>query len=166
MLCWQLLTVQLAGHASLLALSAECVSASQCSRACVGGCAHHSDSGLHHHNERIQATEASTSHVYLQTRTHGSLHTHAISSLAFCCCAVARVLFSAAPTHNTHAHSFVPRHNSTTPAELQEMVAETGFNSMDDLITATVPAAIMCVCMQWVATACVLYESSVCVCLR
>lgn len=39
--------------------------------------------------------------------------------------------------------SFVPRHNSTTPAELQEMVAETGFNSMDDLIKATVPSAIM-----------------------
>jgi hypothetical protein len=40
-------------------------------------------------------------------------------------------------------NSFVPRHNSTTPAELQEMVSETGFNSLDDLITATVPRAIM-----------------------
>jgi glycine dehydrogenase len=39
--------------------------------------------------------------------------------------------------------SFVPRHNSTTPAELQEMVTETGFNSLDDLIKATVPAAIV-----------------------
>jgi glycine dehydrogenase len=36
----------------------------------------------------------------------------------------------------------VPRHNSTTPAELDEMVAATGFASMDALIDATVPAAI------------------------
>lgn len=40
-------------------------------------------------------------------------------------------------------HSFVPRHNSTTASELQEMVAVTGFNSMDDLIKATVPGAIV-----------------------
>lgn len=38
--------------------------------------------------------------------------------------------------------SFVPRHNSTTAAELDAMVAETGFSSMDALIDATVPAAI------------------------
>lgn len=39
--------------------------------------------------------------------------------------------------------SFVPRHNSTTPSELQAMVAETGFNSLDDLIKATVPGSIV-----------------------
>ena len=38
--------------------------------------------------------------------------------------------------------SFVPRHNSTTESELKEMVALTGFNSMDALIDATVPTAI------------------------
>ncbi|KAI8477420.1 MAG: glycine cleavage system, P protein [Monoraphidium minutum] len=37
---------------------------------------------------------------------------------------------------------FVPRHNSTSSAELEAMVAETGFKSMDALIDATVPAAI------------------------
>jgi glycine dehydrogenase len=36
----------------------------------------------------------------------------------------------------------VPRHNSTTPAELAAMVAETGFPSMDALIDATVPKEI------------------------
>lgn len=40
------------------------------------------------------------------------------------------------------ANSFVPRHNSTTPAELSAMVSETGFSSMDELIDATVPKAI------------------------
>jgi glycine dehydrogenase len=38
--------------------------------------------------------------------------------------------------------SFVPRHNSTTPAELDAMVAVTGFSSMDALIDATVPKSI------------------------
>jgi glycine dehydrogenase len=38
--------------------------------------------------------------------------------------------------------SFVPRHNSTTPEELDAMVKETGFESMDALIDATVPKAI------------------------
>jgi glycine dehydrogenase len=38
--------------------------------------------------------------------------------------------------------SFVPRHNSTTSPELDAMVAETGFASMDALIDATVPASI------------------------
>jgi glycine dehydrogenase len=38
--------------------------------------------------------------------------------------------------------SFVPRHNSTTPEELSAMVKETGFDSMDALIDATVPKAI------------------------
>ena len=38
--------------------------------------------------------------------------------------------------------SFVPRHNSTTGAEIDAMVAATGFKSLDDLIDATVPAAI------------------------
>jgi glycine dehydrogenase len=36
----------------------------------------------------------------------------------------------------------VPRHNSTTSAELDAMVAETGFKSLDALIDATVPPAI------------------------
>lgn len=36
----------------------------------------------------------------------------------------------------------MPRHNSTTDAELKAMVAETGFGSLDALIDATVPAAI------------------------
>jgi glycine dehydrogenase len=36
----------------------------------------------------------------------------------------------------------VPRHNSTTAAELDAMVAETGFPSMDALIDATVPKEI------------------------
>ncbi len=39
-------------------------------------------------------------------------------------------------------HSFVPRHNSTSPAELAALVEETGFDSVDALIDATVPAAI------------------------
>jgi glycine dehydrogenase len=38
--------------------------------------------------------------------------------------------------------SFVPRHNSTRTAELDAMVKVTGFQSMDALIDATVPAAI------------------------
>jgi glycine dehydrogenase len=38
--------------------------------------------------------------------------------------------------------SFVPRHNSTSDAELKEMVALTGFKSMDALIDATVPTSI------------------------
>ncbi len=38
--------------------------------------------------------------------------------------------------------SFEPRHNSTTQAELDEMVRATGFNSLDALIDATVPQAI------------------------
>jgi len=37
---------------------------------------------------------------------------------------------------------FVPRHNSTTAAEVQEMAVATGFASIDALIDATVPAAI------------------------
>jgi glycine dehydrogenase len=40
------------------------------------------------------------------------------------------------------ARRFVPRHNSTTDAELDAMVAVTGFKSMDALIDATVPVAI------------------------
>lgn len=49
--------------------------------------------------------------------------------------------------HPQHTHmpppcSFVPRHNSTTSAELDAMVAETGFKSLDALIDATVPADI------------------------
>ena len=46
------------------------------------------------------------------------------------------------PSHHPTRHSFVPRHNSTTQAELDEMVAATGFPSMDALIDATVPASI------------------------
>jgi glycine dehydrogenase len=42
-----------------------------------------------------------------------------------------------------HARSFVPRHNSTTPVELDAMVATTGFGSLDELIKATVPASIV-----------------------
>jgi Glycine cleavage system P-protein len=38
--------------------------------------------------------------------------------------------------------SFVPRHNSTTPAEEAAMVATTGFASLDALIDATVPKSI------------------------
>jgi glycine dehydrogenase len=36
----------------------------------------------------------------------------------------------------------VPRHNSTASAEIDAMVALTGFKSMDALIDATVPEAI------------------------
>lgn len=38
--------------------------------------------------------------------------------------------------------SFAPRHNSGTDAEIKEMVAATGFPSLDALIDATVPTAI------------------------
>jgi len=38
--------------------------------------------------------------------------------------------------------SFAPRHNSGTPTEVAEMVAVTGFDSLDALIDATVPKAI------------------------
>ena len=38
--------------------------------------------------------------------------------------------------------SFAPRHNSATPAEVDAMVAAVGFDSLDALIDATVPAAI------------------------
>ena len=41
----------------------------------------------------------------------------------------------------TH-RSFVPRHNSTTGAEIDAMVAATGFKSIDALIDATVPSTI------------------------
>ena len=37
---------------------------------------------------------------------------------------------------------FQPRHNSGTEAELAEMVAVTGFSSLDALIDATVPKTI------------------------
>ncbi|GAX78132.1 hypothetical protein CEUSTIGMA_g5574.t1 [Chlamydomonas eustigma] len=37
---------------------------------------------------------------------------------------------------------FVPRHNSATPADIDAMVAATGFKSLDALIDATVPEAI------------------------
>ena len=37
---------------------------------------------------------------------------------------------------------FAPRHNSATAAEVQEMVEVVGYNSVDELIDATVPAAI------------------------
>ena len=36
----------------------------------------------------------------------------------------------------------MPRHNSSTTAEIDAMVAATGFKSMDALIDATVPEAI------------------------
>lgn len=39
-------------------------------------------------------------------------------------------------------YRFVPRHNSTTPAELSAMVSEIGFGSLEELIDATVPKAI------------------------
>lgn len=39
-------------------------------------------------------------------------------------------------------YSFVPRHNSTYPEELADMVKVTGFTSMDELIDATVPTTI------------------------
>lgn len=39
-------------------------------------------------------------------------------------------------------HSFAPRHNSATPAEIDAMVAATGFPSLDALIDATVPKTI------------------------
>jgi glycine dehydrogenase len=45
------------------------------------------------------------------------------------------------PNPNNH-HSFAPRHNSTTPEEQAEMVAVSGFPSLDALIDATVPQAI------------------------
>eukprot|EP00877_Chromochloris_zofingiensis_P000850 jgi/Chrzof1/10766/Cz05g11130.t1 len=38
--------------------------------------------------------------------------------------------------------NFVPRHNSTYPEELADMVKVTGFTSMDELIDATVPTTI------------------------
>ena len=37
---------------------------------------------------------------------------------------------------------FAPRHNSGTPTEVAEMVAVTGFDSLDALVDATVPKAI------------------------
>lgn len=37
----------------------------------------------------------------------------------------------------------MPRHNSGTDAEIKAMVAATGFESIDALIKATVPAAIV-----------------------
>jgi hypothetical protein len=40
------------------------------------------------------------------------------------------------------ACSFVPRHNSGSDAEIQEMVKTTGYPSLEALIDATVPAAI------------------------
>lgn len=40
------------------------------------------------------------------------------------------------------ARSFVPRHNSGSPAEIDALVAGTGFKSLAALVDATVPAAI------------------------
>lgn len=40
------------------------------------------------------------------------------------------------------SHSFEPRHNSGSAAELAELVKATGFASLDALIDATVPTAI------------------------
>jgi glycine dehydrogenase len=37
---------------------------------------------------------------------------------------------------------FAPRHNSTTDAEVAQMVAVTGFDTLEGLIDATVPTAI------------------------
>jgi len=43
---------------------------------------------------------------------------------------------------STLTHSFEPRHNSATPAEIDAMVAITGFPSLEALVDATVPASI------------------------
>ena len=48
------------------------------------------------------------------------------------------------PNLACHARcSFVPRHNSGTASEVADMVAVAGFKSVQDLIVATVPKAIV-----------------------
>lgn len=57
-------------------------------------------------------------------------------------CGHVNPIYSTCDNDHSMICSFAPRHNSTTGAEIDAMVAATGFKSIDALIDATVPSAI------------------------
>jgi hypothetical protein len=63
----------------------------------------------------------------------------------FCLCRQQAEKYALPPPDTVHccaSCSFAPRHNSAHPGEVQDMVKQVGFESVDALIDATVPTAI------------------------